>query len=223
MKENIGLHFYAAFPPGFMLGGALAFGLLLVNAICLLPPEYHPGAERTRPLLRTVALGAFCFAAMHLFHIFLFNPGSFIGKPLVPLLGLVAGAGLSLAVYDQPVAGWRIGASRWLLRLATVALVFALIQAAFVAVDLALGSGNDLGTGLVIAWSGYFYRSRLHDPLIDWGLGGITTVENWYHYAAIGDAALTGIALSVSLTVGLNLAQKQYQRWATLVRRGGED
>jgi hypothetical protein len=49
-------------------------------------------------------------------------------SPLGPPLALVAGVGLSYAVRDQPVAGWRIGIGGWVRRLAASALAFALGQ-----------------------------------------------------------------------------------------------
>jgi MFS family permease len=219
LHQGSGLSFYGAFPVGFWLGGALALGLLLVNVMRLRSPEPESRTANERPFLQAVALGTFGFALMHLLHILLFNADSLVKKPLVAFLALVAGTGLSQATYDQPRAGWHIGAGRWLLRLVIVMLAFALVQAIFVQLDILMGPNSDMGAGLVFTWSGYFYRSRLGSTLNAWGLQGILDSEYWFHYAAIIDAALTGVTLTVGLTAGLTLTNKWYQKWSSLIRR----
>jgi uncharacterized membrane protein len=129
---------------------------------------------------------------------------------------------LSYIVYDQPMARWRIGAGRWLLRLAVVAVAFALVQVVFVAVDVMLGPQGDLGTGLMFAWSGYTYKSGLYDILKNRGLEGVFSIDNWFHYPAIVDAALVGIVLALGLSAGLIVAGNRHRKWKSLVRRAGE-
>ena len=106
--------------------------------------------------------------------------------------------------------------------LGTAAAVFALVQALFVGVDLMLGPDDHLGVGLITAWSGYFYESRLLDNLARWGLESVVATKNWFHYAAIIDAALTGMAMAVGLSAGLIAADTWYQRWEKLVNQVGE-
>ena len=147
-----------------------------------------------------------------------FSLRALVDKPLIPPLALLAGLGLSLAVYDQPVAGWRLGVRRWLVRLVAVAAVFALVQLAFVLPD----PQGRYGTGLVFTWTGFWYQSHLQDTLVQWGLGGILSIPNWYHYVAVIDAGLTGIALAAGLNVGLNLANYLFNKWEELADRAGE-
>jgi len=154
---------------------------------------------------------------MHALHLLLFGTNGLPAAAFTSALALLAGAALSLAVYDQPVRGWRIGARRWLLRLAAAAAVLALVQAAFV-----LARDRNLGTGLVFAWSGYYYQSGLNDTLVHWGLDGILAIQDWYHYAAVIDAGLTGIALAVGLAVGLNVAGHLFNKWETLALQAEE-
>jgi hypothetical protein len=222
LGEGSGLALYIAFGPGFAFGGALSLGLLLTNAIRLQPPEYGSKEPSSRPLLPAVVLGSLTFALMNvLITALLSTPGlvphlrGIIDAPLTPLLALVSGVGLSLAVYDQPLAGWRIAVGRWFLRLAVVASVFALVQAVFVLV-------RDHGTGLMFVWDGSVYESRVEDNLVAWGWEKVHATRNWFHYAAIIDAALTGIALAIGLTVGLVVAGNRYQEWKSLVRQASD-
>jgi uncharacterized caspase-like protein len=222
LGEGSGLAFYIAFAPGFAFGGALSFGLVLTNVVRLQPPRYAPPGTVRRPLLPAVVLGSLFFALMHvLITLLLGTPGlvlnvrGLIDAPLILPLALVSGAGLSLAVYDQPLAGWRMSPGRWLLRLAVVAAVFALAQALFVL-------ARDYGTGLMFVWDGSLYESRMEDNLIAWGMEGVYATRNWFHYAAIIDAALAGIALAVGLTVGLVVAGNWYQERGSMVRRASD-
>ena len=93
-----------------------------------------------------------------------------------------------------------------------MAAVFALVQTVFVLAD-------DHGTGLMFVWDASTYESRAEDDLYKWGWEGILSSENWFHYAAIIDAALTGIALAIGLTVVLIFAGDRYQERESLVRR----
>jgi hypothetical protein len=195
---------------------------LLANPVRLQRPEHEYNEKGTRPLLPAVVLGAVFFAGMHVLLMLLLRPAGLYKSPLIPPLALLAGAGLSYAVHDQPLAGWRIGAGRWLLRLAVVAAIFALVQALFVAVDLMLGPAGDLGTGLMFAWSGYTFKSGLYDILVNLGLERVFSVDNWFHYPALVDAALTGIVMALGLSAGLIVAYRWYLKWKSLVRRAGE-
>jgi hypothetical protein len=222
LEEESGMFLYGSVVPAFLLAGALALGLLLVNPARLKPPEHGPNATETRPLLPAVVLGSLFFVLMHLLQTLVLKARGLVEAPLIPPLALLAGAGLSLAVHDQPLAGWHVGVGRWFARLGVAAAVFALVQALFVGVDLMLGADDNLGVGLITAWSGYFYQSRLHDNLMRWGLESVVATKNWFHYAAIFDAALTGIAMAVGLSAGLIIADTWYQRWEKLVNQVGE-
>ncbi|MCL7453424.1 MAG: ATP-binding protein [Anaerolineae bacterium] len=216
VQEKSGYWFYAASATGFLFGLAVSLGLLLVDPIRLQPRERGPESTRSRPLLPGVVLGALCFAAMHVLHLLLFGARGLAAAALISALALPAGAGLSLAVYDQPFAGQRLGAGRWLLRLAAAAAALALVQAVF---SFALDPGY--GTGLVFAWTGYFYQSGLNDTLVRWGLQGILAMPHWFDYAAVIDGGLTGVALSAGLAVGLNVAGRWFAKWEALADQAG--
>lgn len=233
VQERPGYAFYAAFAVAFLFGLAVSLGLLLVNALRLQPPEHGPKATGRRPLLPAVVLGTLCFAAMHVVHGLLFGTRGFVAAALTSALALSAGMGLSLAVYDQPFAGARTPAGRprhagavagrlprarrWLPRLAVAAVALALVQAVF-----AFGLNPEYGTGLVFAWTGYYYQSGLSDTLVRWGLGGVLAIPDWFHYVAVIDAGLTGISLAAGLAVGLNVARRWFDRWEALAIRAGE-
>jgi hypothetical protein len=219
LGEERGFLLYSYFPTGFLLGGALALGLVLLPAMGLWPMEHRRQAAGTRRLLPALALGSLFFAGMYVLLMLLLRPAGLFESPLGPPLALMAGAGLSYAVYDQPRADWRIGAGWWLRRLAVVAVVFCLVQTIFVVVDLMLGPQRDLGTALMFTWSGYTYKGGLYDTLDRWGLEGILSMDNWFHVPAVVDAALTGLVLAAGLSVGLIVAGRRYRQWVSLVRR----
>lgn len=223
LNQTSGFFFYSYFPTGFLLGGAVALGLVLVEAIRLLPREPQGTHDRARPARWSVGLGALFFAVMHVLLMLILQPEALFESPLIPPLALVAGAGLSAVVYDQPMAGWRLGVGRWLRRLALVAAVFALVQGVFVTVDLILGPDRDMGTGLMFAWSGYTYQSGLSELLRKWGFDWVLTNEYWYHAPAVIDAAMTGIVLMLGLTAGLIVAAKSYWNWEVLLRQANRE
>ena len=86
----------------------------------------------------------------------------------------------------------------------------------------AFGLNPEYGTGLVFAWTGYYYQSGLNDTLVRWGLGGVPAIPDWFHYVAVIDAGLTGIALAAGLAVGLNVAGRWFEKWEALAMRAGE-
>jgi hypothetical protein len=74
----------------------------------------------------------------------------------------------------------------------------------------------------MFVWDGSVYESRVEDNLVAWGWEKVHATRNWFHYAAIIDAALTGIALAIGLTVGLVVAGNRYQEWKSLVRQASD-
>jgi hypothetical protein len=219
-----GRYFYNSFPMGFMLGGALSLGVLLVNAVRLRPQGSDPDAASPRPVVPAIVLGAAGFAAAHVLLLGLFSPRALVEQWLIPPLALAAGAGLSLAVHDQPAAH-KTGASRWVLRLAAAAAALALVQGAFAAVQVRLDSAR-LGSGLMFAWAGDLYRVLLPNGLARWGLesaaAGVQENRIVFHYVAVADAALTGLALAAGLAIGMFRAGERYRERQSLVRRAGE-
>jgi len=214
LGQNPGYYFYNYFPMGFVCGAGLAFGLLMTNVVRFGPPEHGPGSTQRRKFGLAIFLGTLGFALAHQVLSVVLTPAILARPSIVPLLAIPAGLGLSLATFDQPLGGWKIGAKRWLLRLVIVALLFTAVQVGFVRAELAASAGSayTLGLGLVFAWSGEFYSHHLPDLLHPIGLGGITTFENWYHLPAILDSALTGIVLAVGITVGLIISSQSYRR-----------
>ncbi len=111
---------------------------------------------------------------------------------------LGAGAALSIALNDQPYAGWRLSVFSWLGRLVLVAMAFALVQAPF-AFRLVPG------IGLILAGSLPYYR---------FGLEGIAQGSNdtLAPYLAIVDGSLLGVVLCVGITFGLVQAADRFAR-----------
>ncbi len=222
LPGNSGFMLYSNFPSGFLLGWALSLGLVLVDVVRLRPRERRREGAGARPSLPAVVHGALAFAAAYVLLIVLLDATKLIASPLGPPLALVAGVGLSYAVRDQPMAGWRIGIGRWVRRLAASALAFALGQLAFVAVDVALGPGRVLGTGLTVVWSGFTYESFLSALLPQLGLERLLSSDHWFHYLGVLDAALVGVVLALGLSAGLIVAGRRHRRWESLMRRAGE-
>jgi len=222
LREEAGLLFYAYLPTGCLLGGAVSLGLVLVNALRLRPPEHQQKGAESRPPALAVLQGALCFTAAYLLLILLLRPSGLLSSPLSPVVALACGAGLSFAVRDQPMVGWRMGLIGWGQRLAVAALAFALGQGLFVAVDVALGRGRDLGTALNFIWSGYTYKSALLSLLERWGAEGEPAIGYWYHVPSVVDAAVVGLVLALGTSAGLIVAGRRHRQWTSLIRRSGE-
>ena len=195
--EDAGIPFYSHFPLGFLLGAGVSLGLLLVNPLRLRPPEIEGDERGPRPLALALLLGTGGFLLVHLFFMALLIPATLVAEPLMLLVAILAGAGLTLAVHDQPLAGWHLG------------------QLAFVAAGkphLALIGGR----------TGRAYDVPLGDRLIEWGMGSILTVERWFDYAAIIDAVLFGVVMALGLTAGMIIAADRSMAWQSLINRPAE-
>ena len=201
MGEPGGYLLFSYFPSGFLLGATVSLSLLLVDSIWLKPSAQLPKAQTKRPLAPALVVGSLSFALVHLLLFLLLDWRSILSAPLVPFMAIVAGLGLSLAVYDQPQAGWRLGFIGWPLRLVAGSAAFVLVQTVFVLLP-------EWGTQLIFGWSGFFYQSRLADNLVHWGLEGILAWPQWFHLAALLDAFLTGIVLCLGLMAGLIIAAR---------------
>jgi hypothetical protein len=264
-RGDAGRYFYSSFPLGFLLGGALSLGLLLVNVLRLRPPEHlrwarrgpavkepaappaeEPGAGAeppeqepesppVRPFVRTLLLGSFAFALVHVLLNILFGFGIRVlrSEPQIVALALLAGAGLTLAVWDLPLVNWRPGARPWLWRLAAVAVVFALVQGAFVLVETQLDDPCGSEVGLLFSWPSSVYRTYVPGRLESWGLRDLAMrlsdaanrsegCGHWHHYLAIVDSAIVGLALAVGLMVGLVRGGKSYLKTVELERQASD-
>jgi hypothetical protein len=211
-----GFWFYNYFPNGFIIGAGISLGLLMTNIVKLAPPEHNPWAAGRRSFWLSLGFGASFFTIANIIVYFILDPRSIFSISIVLPLTFLAGIGICLVVFDQPMSGWRIGARRWLVRLTGVASIFASIQIIFV-----LAEELDIGSMLVFGWSGSFYRSYLDRPLGFLGLEDLMKISNWYNYASVIDSALTGIALAVGITMGMILASQNYQRRVRRARQAG--
>ncbi len=209
LGEQGGFFFYNYFPMGFLTGGALALGLLLVNVLRLSPPETSASGSASRPLLPSLGMGALFFALLNILLNLQLHLGALIAAPLIPPLAFIQGLALSQAVYDQPQAGWRLGPLRWILRLGLAAILSALVQAAFVL-------AKNFGVGLVYSWSLYFYESRLYDRF---AAAGGEPSASLFAVLSMFDAALAGLALALGLAAGMVIAGNWHRRWKDLVER----
>ena len=161
-----------------------------------------------------VGLGTLFFGLAHL-TVAWFNGLNPAKAPLVAPMGLVAGLGLSLALYGQPRVGLRLRIRSWLLRLTTAALTFVLAQAVSIVT-------RDKGGGIAIAWTGNFYRAALSGSEMLWWQQIITSYPQWFDYLALLDAALVGIFLTIGITAGLVLAGAWLAWWRRLVNQADE-
>jgi|GEM_PF-2686544 len=210
--EDFGIPFYSHFPVGFLLGAGVSLGLLLLRPLRLRPPEHGPEAAAKRSPGPAVLLGTAGFVLVHLLLMTLLIPDTLVAEPLLALMAIPAGFGLSLAVYDQPLAGWHLGPAGWLKRLAAAGFLFGLVQAVFVAA----GKGQ---LALIGGVQGLDYDIPLGDRLLEWGMAAVIGVDKWFHYAAIVDAVLFGIVMALGLTAGMIIAAERFKVWQSLVNR----
>jgi hypothetical protein len=141
-----------------------------------------------------------------------------VGLPLLLVtMDLLAGLGVSLALYDQPNCGWRLGLRRWLLRLGAVIAAFVLGQWSFMLAGYP-------GDSITAAWPGASYQADL-DLRIKravWFQRLLQAHPQAYDGLGLLDAALVGAVLAVGTTAGLLLADRWLSRWSDLVRRAGD-
>ncbi len=138
-----------------------------------------------------------------------FNGLSLSKAPLVAPVGFVAGLGLSLGLYAQPRAGWRLGLRGWLPRLGAAALTLVLTQLIFILAE-------NKGPGIAIAWTANFYRATFTSYEMPWWQQFMSFYPQWPKYLALLDAALLGIVLTIGITAGLLLAEDWLKRWRDL-------
>jgi hypothetical protein len=119
---------------------------------------------------------------------------------------LIAGIGLSLALYDQPKAGRRLGWTGWLLRIGAAAAVAALAQLAifWLGEDYAAASfSNEVNF--------YYQHYRRYDFVRQW----MDNTPGWERFVMVADMALGGLVLAVGMTLGITAAP----RWAAWWRK----
>ena len=197
---------------GAILGAALTLGLFLAG---LIRPGRQPAEGRKPtlwPLGWAVLLGTLFFGTAHLIHAWLVgtSPGA---APLIPVMGFVAGAGLSVALSVQLQAGRSSNWGRWLLCLGASVLTFVLIQWAFIATE------SRWGSSLWIVWPGRTYRADFTRYGVGWVAELMERYPRWPDYLALLDAALVAIVLGVGVMVGVHLAARWWARWRHLSDR----
>ena len=214
MPYSSGNALYFYFPVGFVLGGAVTFGVLMTNILRLQPGGPQALLVEKRPFLLTITLGALNFTLFHMLLGLLLRVG-LIKAPLAHILSLAAGAALAFVIYDQPMAGWRGRAGQWLLRFASAAAVFALIQTYF-------NRYNDQAFSLLFSWNGSFYNQQLGARLANTPLAAVLSIKYWYDYFSGVDAALVGIFMALGLVIGLLFSARWLKNWQDLKVRAGE-
>jgi hypothetical protein len=223
--ERVGVEFATNFWWGWMLGAALSLGITLAGPLLLgrfekregTPPIWraplHP--DRRRAVL-AVCLGTISFGLTHVV-VAWFNGLSLSKAPLVAPLGFVAGLGLSLALHDQPRAGWHLGILRWLLRLTVAALAFVLAQAIFI-----IAGGPRPHSLPIVRSARYYYAEFFGFVEMRWPWLAVDCCTGWPSYLALIDAALVGVVLTVGIAAGLLLAQDWLKRWRALIDQRGD-
>jgi len=129
-------------------------------------------------------------------------------RPWLPLTGLLAGAGLSLALYGQPRAGRKLGLWGWFLRLGTAGLVGALAQA----ILFWIGSGYE-ATSFTLDANFYAQSYRRYDAIRRW----MDATPGWETVVMVADTALASAVLAGGMTLGLTAAPRWLARWRKMV------
>jgi hypothetical protein len=194
-----GIQFAMYFWWAWLLGAALALGMALAEPLLLdrpgqngkSPPVWPAPLHPDRlPVVLAAGLGALFFGLAHII-VAWFNGLSLAEAPLMVPLGFVAGLGLSLALYNQPRAGWPQHAGPWLLRLGIASLIFVLTQTIFIL-------ARNQGPGLAVAWGNSLYEADFSRYGVAWWQQLIHAFPHWFDYMALFDASLVGLVLAVS-------------------------
>jgi hypothetical protein len=202
---------------GTVMGAALCLGMAVAEAV--LRPMEEPVLSMAQPRawshpLWVVVLGALLFGLGHALHGWI-PKLSLAGQPLLVPLGLLFGLGLSVAVYDRPLAGRSRGRVRMLQRLALSSAVAVVTQAIS---ELAAGQRG----WLTFAWSGALYETRLELRVDAWWPTLEQQIPSWHYYLGLLDAAVVGAAMAGGILVGLILAADRLTKWRDLSIRAGE-
>jgi hypothetical protein len=186
---------------GAILGLFTALGMSLADPTLLRRRE-----EKRRPSTvarRGILLGILFFGFWH-FITALLNALDLAVRPWMPLTGLLVGVGVSLALYDQPRAGRRLGLGGWLLRLGTATLTAALAQTIIFWVG-----GNYEATSISFDANYYFRFYRRYDVIRIW----MENTLGWEQVVMTVDTALAGLVLTLGMTFGLTAAPRWLAWW----------
>jgi hypothetical protein len=200
---------------GAILGGSLAYALALDWYVRRAEEsgEKITGWWVLLRLSRRKDLGAIIFSTLlfGLTHLLMALAGglSLTTEPGVLLMsilmGLLAGLGLSVSlVFHSPLTPSN-GAAGWLFRLGVAGLTLLLVQLAYIL-------AADKGAGLAIAWGSDFYHYHfLQDNPPRWQQL-LSFHLKWYDFLALADAALTGIAITTGVTLGMGKTAQSLNR-----------
>ncbi len=191
---------------GAILGGAIALGMSLAEPLLL--EQRGEGAKTARlrqrllgtdhlPAVLGAAMGALFFGMADVIAALL-NGLPLLSRPITVLTGCLAGVGLSVGLYGQPRVGWRLGVGRWLLRVGAAGLTMALAQ-------LVVFRAGHLWLATAISEKGSFYVNNYGVP------------APYETLAALLDAAVVGIVLTIGITLGLSAGVRCLTRWRSLV------
>jgi hypothetical protein len=194
-----------------ILGGALAFGIALADQIWKAANQRTSNRWawirifRHRGVLITI-LGALFFAVAHTLMGMMtsFSESRTEVFNSIPA-ALGAGLALSIALFDQPYAGWRVRVGSWLWRLALVAGTWAAVQLPF-------SFKRIKGSGLTLVGVYEFYRDNF--AFFGWLPRGKAIPS----YLAEADAAVVGVMLFIGLLFGIAKASDLLTRWLKLIQ-----
>jgi len=230
---------------GFMLGLALTFGMVMAGPLLLQNPRRpEPNKQRAAAAL-AVLLGALAFGAANIV-VALFNGASFGTSIATFPSALLVGVGLGLGLYNQPRAGWRLGAGGWLRRLvpafalSALSQLPALCEAALTASKQWLGmSAFTESNWLIYGFSWIPALKTLFDRCDPFNLevrmccygcgsaGAGGTVGSLFtncfeQWLTIIDAGIVGLVLTIGITAALHISKSALRRrWLALKETRG--
>ncbi len=195
---------------GAFLGFFAGLGMSLGESTLLYGREKRP--PPTSVARRAFVLGLLFFGVGHFLELLLNNLRLTV-RPLMPVTGLVAGAGLMAALYDQPRTGRRLGPGRWLLRLGAAGFAFALAQ------SIVIWLGGEYPATAVSQEPMYYWQFfRRYDIVRLW----MENTTGWERVVMMVDTNLVGIVLALGMTLGLAAAPRWLDWWWRKVGRAGK-
>jgi hypothetical protein len=213
---------------GWILGAALSFGIVLAEPLLLgrrsntvsTPVIWQAPLHPDRlPAVVSIFTGTLFFWLGHAVVLAFssLSPLNNLKDPLRALTVILAGLGLSIALYDQPWAAHAIGFWGWLRRPATI-LRMGIASLAILLGELVFFTRNGTNS-LVIALGSDFYKSAFFNLATQRFPQLAQSFSNWPTILAFIDAVLIGILMTIGTTGGLLLALLWLTRWRELSDR----
>jgi len=114
---------------GFIAGLGLVFGLVIAPPLLLQDAGRPERGKARNPILLSMLLAALGFSLANALVVWMNGIGLTLPTFLRSLVtAFLVGIGLSLGLFRQPEAGWRLGPGGWLLRLGAAAALLAIAQ-----------------------------------------------------------------------------------------------